>query len=386
MHLNDGQLRASLDHEASEQEAAHLHDCVECQRRLEVLAGRSERASRSLSILPSQPRTIAPSISTVRARFESFVTRKENQSMFKKLFSRKTRPVWVGMGLVAILAIAMAFAPVRAIANSFLGLFRVEQVTVVQVNPANIPQDFESSQNLEAIFAEDVQITGEGEPQVVAGVEEASQLAGIPVRLPTDVRGDLTLEVKSPMQMTFNVNTAHIQAILEELGRTDIKIPAGVDGSKVTVDLPAIVAATYGDCGMPAEARPEGFDPDDPSTYPVSRCVNLMQMASPTITAPPGVDLQQIGQAYLEIMGMETEDAIRFSQNIDWSTTLVLPLPTGSAEYSEVSVNGVMGTLIRTTGDGTSSYVVLWVADGVVYALTGSGAASTALTIANSIK
>ena len=189
------------------------------------------------------------------------------------------------------------------------------------------------------------------------------------------------------MQMTFNINTAHIQAILDELGRTDIKIPAGIDGSKVTVDLPAIVAATYGDCSMPVEARPEGFDPDDPSTFPVSRCVNLIQMASPTITAPPGVDLQQIGQAYLEMIGMETEDAERFSQNIDWSTTLVLPLPTGSSEYSEVSVDGVTGTLIQSTSRyGMNSYVMLWVADGVVYALSGNGEASTALTLANSIK
>jgi hypothetical protein len=393
MHLNDGQLRASLDHEASEQEAAHLQACGECQRRLAELVERSEHASRSMSIFGSHSSTNIPSASIGRARFNSYITRKESQSMFRKLFSRSNRPVWAGVGLVAILAISMAFAPVRAIANSFLGLFRVEQVMVVQVNPANIPEDFGSSQNLEAIFAEDVQVTGQGEPQTVANVEEASKIAGIPVRLPTEASGDLKLEVKSPMQMTFNVNTAHIQAILDELGRTDIKIPAGIDGSKVTVDLPAVVAATYGDCNTPIvsrrpiEARPEGFDPDDPSTFLVSRCVNLIQMASPTITAPPGVDLQQIGQAYLEMIGMETEDAARFSQNIDWSTTLVLPMPTDSSEYSEVSVDGVTGTLIQSTSRyGMNSYVVLWVADGVVYALSGNGAASTALAIANSIK
>lgn len=304
--------------------------------------------------------------------------------MSKKMFSRSNRPVWIGVGLVLMLAIAMAFAPVRAIANSFLGLFRVEHVTVVRINPANLPNDFGSSQNLETIFAEDVQITGEGEPQTVASRDEASQMAGIPVRLPTESLGNLSLVVKSPMQMTFNVNTAHIQAVLDELGRSDIQIPAGVDGSTVTVDMPAIVAATYGDCNPPAESKMEGFDPDNPSTYPVPDCANLVQMASPTITAPPGVDLQQIGQAYLELMGMDKDDAIRFSQNIDWSTTLVLPMPVGSAEYSEVSVDGVTGTLIRSMEGG--GYFLLWVSDGIVYALTGNGATSTALTIANSIQ
>ena len=130
----------------------------------------------------------------------------------------------------------------------------------------------------------------------------------------------------------------------------------------------------------------EGYDPDDPSKYPISRCERLIQMASPTITAPPGVDLQQIGQAYLELMGMEMEDAVRLSQNIDWSTTLVLPLPTGSSEYTEVSVDGVEGTLIRSTGNRLNTDILLWVSNDIVYALTGNGGASTALAIANSIQ
>ena len=97
--------------------------------------------------------------------------------MFKKIFSRTARPVWAGMGLIAILALALAFPPVQAIANSFLGLFRVEQVAVVQVNPVDLPQDFASSTNLEAIFAEDVQVTGQGEPQAVASAEALASLA-----------------------------------------------------------------------------------------------------------------------------------------------------------------------------------------------------------------
>jgi hypothetical protein len=163
-------------------------------------------------------------------------------------------------------------------------------------------------------------------------------------------------------------------------------MPEFVDGAMVTVDLPAIVSATYGDCGAAIDTKPEGFDPDDPSTFRMRSCVNLVQMASPTITAPPGINLQQIGQVYLELMGMEPEDAARFSQKIDWSTTLVIPLPIGESEYSEVSVDGVTGTLIRSFGDYNSNFTLLWVADGIVYALTGDGSPSTALTIANSLK
>lgn len=386
MHLKDGQLRAYLDQELGEQESAHLQECSQCQIRLSDIADRSRLINHSLSSLDPSSQTGIISNQVGRARLESYITRKESQNMFKKLFSRKNRPIWVGISLVAILALAMAFAPVRVIANSFLGLFRVEQVTVVQLNPEDLPEGFESSANLETIFVEDVQVAGEGEPQTVANAEEASAFAGIPVRLPTEVDGELKLEVKSPMQMTFTVNPSHIQALLDELGRTDIKLPGGIDGAEVTVDLPAIVSATYGDCNLPAEGRQEGFDPDDPSAYPSLHCVNLIQMASPTISAPPGVDLQQIGQAYLELLGMETADAAHFSENIDWSTTLVIPLPTYNSEYMEVSVDGVKGTLIRSYGEGSSNFTLLWVSNGIVYALNGNGGASTALAIANSIK
>lgn len=384
MHLNDGQLRASLDHEINEQQAAHLHGCMQCQRRLDEIAARSTRSRQAFTIL--KPNPTAPPVSIGRAQLDVKLNRKESQSMSKNIFSRTSRPVWAGLIIVAILAISMAFAPVRAIANSFLGLFRVEQVRVVQIDPSNLHDGLATSQNLEAIFAEDVQITGDSEPQVVADVEQASQMAGMTVKLPPDINGDQKLEVKAPMQLTFNINTTRIRAVLDELGRTDIEIPAGVDGAQVTVDMPAVVSATYGDCGIEGNARPESFDPDDPSTYPVVNCLSLVQMASPTISAPPGVDLQQIGQAYLEFLGMQAEDAARFSQNIDWSTTFVLPLPMDSSEYYEVPVNGVTGTLIRTKGPAGGNYVLLWVADGVVYALTGSGESSRALTIANSIK
>jgi hypothetical protein len=384
MHLNDGQLRASLDQEINEQQAAHLQSCMECQARLEELAARSARSRQAFSILKTNPP--ATPVSIGRAQLDVMLNRKESQSMSKNGFSRISRPVWVGLVVVAILAISMAFGPVRAIANSFLGLFRVEQVRVVQIDPSNLRGDLASSQSLEAIFAEDVQVTGDSEPQVVADVEQASQMAGIPVKLPPEISGELKLEVKSPMQLTFNINTSRIRAVLDELGRTDIEIPAGVDGAQVTVDMPAVVSATYGECGMESSARRESIDPDDPSTYPVVNCLNLVQMASPTISAPPGVDLQQIGQAYLEFLGMQAEDAARFSQNIDWSTTFVLPLPMDSSEYYEVSINGATGTLIRTTGPAGGNYVLLWVTDGVVYALTGSGESSRALTIANSIK
>lgn len=384
MHLSDGQLRASLDHELGEKETAHLNSCASCQARLVQITERAEQVSHSFSALGSNLGKNLHPLNVERGQLETYLSRKESKTMSGKLYSRKTRPVWAALGLIAILALAMAFAPIRAIANSFLGLFRVEQVTVVSVDPADLPQGFESSANLEAIFAEDVQVSGESEPQVVSSVEEASEMAGIPVRLATEAEGEMNIEVKSPMEMTFTVNAARIQAVLDELGRGDIELPEGIEDAVVNVKLPAIVSVSYGSCGQFETGTEDSLE--DTSGYPRGDCVNLIQMASPTITAPADVDIQKIGQAYLELIGMEPEAAEQFSKNIDWSTTLVLPLPTGDSEYSEVSVDGVKGTLIRTHDERYTSYLLMWVSGGVVYALSGDGGASTALAIADSIK
>jgi hypothetical protein len=99
------------------------------------------------------------------------------------------------------------------------------------------------------------------------------------------------------------------------------------------------------------------------------------------------LDLSLIGQAYLQLLGMSQEQAAHFANNVDWTTTFVIPIPTGSAHYSDVVVDGVPGTLIEQDNQSPDpQYMLLWIKDGIVYALTGPGDANTALLIGNSLK
>ena len=67
-----------------------------------------------------------------------------------------------------------------------------------------------------------------------------------------------------------------------------------------------------------------------------------------------------------------------------WTTTFIVPIPQYSAEYEEVSVDGVTGTYIQRKYG--SWYVLLWVKDGIVHSLSGPGSKAEALSIANSLK
>lgn len=305
--------------------------------------------------------------------------------MWQKLFTRKTRPVWALLVIIVLMTASMAFSPVRAIANSFLGLFRIQHISVVQVSPDALPSNLGRSSQFEALLSQDVKHETFGEVQTVSSAQEASQLIGMPVRLPSDLQGQPVLQVQPASKVTFTVNSEHIQAILNEIGRSDIQLPPGINGAEVTVDIPAGLSAMYGDC-KPVQSS----NPDNPQIMSRRNCTTYIQIASPTISAPPGLDVEKIGEAYLQILGMSSEEASHFAQNIDWTTTFVVPLPSSGMNYQDVNIDGVTGTIVQNSGSSSNqSYDMVWIKDSVVYALHGQGADATmtkALQVANSLK
>ncbi|HJW91074.1 MAG TPA: zf-HC2 domain-containing protein [Anaerolineales bacterium] len=395
MHLNDGEILAYRDGELSEagkkRAEAHLADCAHCLERVQSQSVRAARLLAQLALLDPSPREAASPFQSARARLQTRLsttpTLKENSNMFQKFFARPYRPAWGVVAVVLLLVAAMAFAPVRAIANSFLGLFRVQQFTIAQVNPGDLPEQLGASSQFEHLLAEDVQIEELGKPQEVASVAEASALVGFPVRLPTEVKGEIQLVVQPGMRATFQVDLNRMKSLLAEIGREDISLPAELDGATVVMELPASVSASFGDCEVdPAAARAAGQDPDDPTPQRPD-CTTLVQMPSPSISAPPGLDVAKIGEAFLQLLGMSQAEAAHFSQQVDWTTTLVVPIPRYNATYADVIVDGVKGTHVQQSlKDHLPQYLLLWIKDGIVYALTGPGNSSTSLTIADSLK
>jgi len=399
MHLSDGQIHAYLDRQLPEgehqQAERHLAGCPRCRTQLEFLAARVERVSGHFTALtptgglaPNSPGRSPAGGSAPLDRLQSYIAEKEQNRMSKRIFSPRYRPAWAGIGVVAVLLIALTFPSVRAIANSFLGLFRVQQVTVIQVNPANLPQQLGSSAEFESLLAEDIQVEEFGALQEADSAAAASQIAGFPVRLPGSLATERPLLIQPASRLTFTVDQRRAQAILDEIGRSDIRLPDGLDGASVVLDVPAGVTVMLGACPENLEAIDQvPSDPDQPSPPAFINCTTLSQMPSPTITAPPGLDVAGIGQAFLQVMGMTPDEAASFARNVDWTTTLVVPIPRYFARYQDVLVDGVSGTLVQKGEDGSGGeYMLLWVKDGVLYALTGPGDADEALEIANSLK
>jgi hypothetical protein len=388
MHLTDGELRTYLDRETTDAERerfnAHLAACVECQQRLEAISRRSNQIGEQLIALAPRADEELLSTAAARARLQTRIRgQKEVNNMWNKLFSRKYRPAWVAVTLVLVLVVAFSFPQVQAIATSFLGLFRVEQIEAVEVGISldEMPDEMERHfMAFEQLMSSDMfQVDQEGEPYDVADAAEASSATGYLVRLPATISGEQRISYQPAATLRFTIDRALWQAIIDEMGY-DFELPRSVDGKEVLVKVPQSVTAFYGECShATADDIQEGVEEG------LATCTMLTQMLSPTIEAPPGLDVNRIGQIFLEVLGLSPEEAARFSQDTDWSTTLVIPVPEG-AKYRDVKVDGVSGTLFEDPHGKKSRYTLMWIKDGMLYALAGDSRISEVLTIANSLE
>lgn len=388
MHPNEGQRYAFHTHNLpvaeSERIKAHLAGCPRCQEQVDLLAQRTHQISHRLAVLNPRPGEAAPPESVARQRLQTKINQQENLSMFDKIFSPRLRPAWGALVIVLALAIALSFPQVRAAASNFLGLFRVQQIAIVPVNSDLASEkmaglDESLINNLFAGGSEEV--LGTSIPE--ASVEEASAAAGISVRLPENVTPE-SISVEQGSRITLKIDQPLLQALFDETG-LEIDIPKEVDGATITGEIQPIVFANF-NCRVTEQVVVT--DPDDPGeTVAMTQCTDLIQVASPTINAPAGLDIAALGEGYLQLMGMSPEEAKNFSQTVDWATTLVIPVPQDGSSYENVTVDGVEGVLLRESSrEPDGQYILIWSKGGVVYALSDVGANDEALAIANSMK
>jgi hypothetical protein len=113
----------------------------------------------------------------------------------------------------------------------------------------------------------------------------------------------------------------------------------------------------------------------------------LVEMTSPTVNAPAGIDVNELAKIGLEFTGMSSEEAAAFVSSVDWTSTLVVPIPRNAAIYEQVDVDGVTGTLIQRPADDAPQFALIWVKDGIVHVISGLGTNSQqAIDMANSLQ
>jgi hypothetical protein len=370
-HLSDGSLRVACDGELSDAERRHLDACPDCQTRQRVMQAQGQHVAQRLAFLAPSPDDRGLEARAALAKLNQRI-RKENPTMKKVL----SYPV-VRYGLVAVLLLALILAipTTRGLAAKLLSLFRVQQVAVVSVDFTGMQQLAGNSAfgtQISELLSKSVNMTKEpGEPVTAGSAEEASSLTGFTVRLPQGLTPS-QISVETGAAFTLTVDRAKAQALLDEAGRGDLVLPDSIDGAEIAVDIPAGIAAYYGACPQPGDdAAGLGLNGSMGRRYP--DCVILAEIPSPTVNAPADIDVAQLAQLGLQFTGMTADEAAAFSKTVDWTSSLVVPIPKNAATYEQVQVDGVTGTLIQRPADDSPQFVLIWVKSGIIYAIGGLG-------------
>lgn len=316
-----------------------------------------------------------------RPDFVRQVRERLDQQDLEMVVIHRPRPVLRAAAYAATLLLAVgafAFPQVRAGAAAFLDLFRVVNFAPVAIQPERI-RDLVSHSELDLphMLGDQVQVLKQsGPPQSVADADAAASAAGTRIRMPAWLPAGMAperFEVKGEHAMRVTLNPQKLNSVLDALGIDDLRVPAEAEGQSVTISVPAIVGVTFRD--------------------PQSRTAVLLQARQPQASFPAGADLATFAEIGLRVMGLERAEAHRFAQNVDWRSTLLVPVPSDVATFKQVDVNGNGGLLIEmkrpnagpeaARGRGAQ---LMWSSGGSVFVLFGSVRPEELFTMAQTVQ
>lgn len=311
----------------------------------------------------------------------------ENKPVKTRMFTL-WKPAFAAVGV--LLALALVFSPsARAMAQDFLNLFRVKRFAAISVDESRLTALEQNKVDIQSLLSSNTEVLKEpGEPVTVDTPQAAAQLAGLNVFTPANVPQGYKLDkisVQGAGSVRFKADTARLQSLIDTLGVTDVQIPAQLNGQTVTVEKPPVVVMNYA-------LTVNGAVPTN------TKHLIIMQAHNPQVTLPDGVNMAQLGEIALRVAGMSADEAHRFAQSIDWSSTMLVPVPATASSFREVNVRGVTGLLVTTSnsstaqGTGKGAYasssgsILLWAEGDMVYAITGSGDNVQLVDLANSLQ
>ena len=363
-HLSDGALRRMFDDQnaVTGPEREHFASCTECQERYAKTSADAGNAARLLAVPAAtfdadaayKRLAARPAVQSPRFGFRLPILRQSSR-----------RPI-------AVLAFAVALAVVATAAANVSQVFAPTQVKPVPVSVA----DLQSLPDLSTYgtFAS----SSEPTPQIGVTKADAEQIAGFsaPVAksLPAGVSTNITYAVVPQSVATFTFSAAKAQAAAAAEGKTLPPMPAGMDGSTLTLTAGPALIEIYG------EVPQNGSAADAASSLALPALI-VAESKAPIVTST-GVSASQIEDYLLKQPGISPQLAADIRAIGDPTHTLPIPVPIQYATSTNVTVKGVQGVAL---GDNTGAgAAVIWI-KGNIFFVGGSLKQSELVSIANQL-
>ena len=366
-HLSDGTLRRIFDEPLALTAAdqAHFDECGECKPRFHVIANDARATTGLLQVPAFEPQAPA-ALAVVRTRIKREETARPPR-WYERWLGR-TSPRWRPMATPAI-AVLLAAAlltglGVSGIAQSLFRIFEPKQLQAVTVSPSD--------------FAQTTALLDYGQVKWLPEAPKVQQLtdaaaaqtqSGLPVlmpaSLPNGVSGPVSYGAVSRATGSLTFDAERLRASAATKGVKVNPMPSGINGSTLVVNAgPALIEVW-------------GFAAGSGMNVPT---LVIAQTRVPTVDSN-GATTAQLEDYLLSQPGVPPELAAQVRAIKDPSTTLPIPIPAGLATTESTQINGTPATLIKAVlGAG-----VVWVKNGVIYAVGGQLTPDQVLAIATSL-
>ncbi len=373
----EGELRAFLDGELPAAEFAavrsHLAGCPACKSSAARLQTNGAWAQERLdAVRPEAAPPPAQAFARLQGQMEHQTSWKVRLTTMLGENNRRWRPALVALALIVVVAVTFLFEPLRVAAGDLLSVFRVQKFTAFSVGPDEMDRLEEIGEMLDQNFylSEPIWLQ-EPEAQAVTTLDEASAAVGFAIRTPAFLPDGFApagvIQVSSRAAGQFQVDLEMARVLFETVGLDPALLPDSLGEKPLDFVMPAAATQTW--------------------KYKGQTGLTYLQVPSPEVSYPDDVDPQALAAAALQLLGMNAREARRLSESIDWTSTLVVPVPTDVASYSEVEVDGTNGLLLSSRYDGrTARTALMWQKDGIIHFLQGNVSIDTIVDIANSIR
>lgn len=368
-HISDGLLRRVIDDPLilSAADRRHLETCAVCQATLAAMTADSQAVAGLLS-------SPAPAVDPGAAAAAMGERRAQRPAplplMVRSVAARveiNPAPAVRTLAAVAIAAVLVVGMVVSGAAANLLTIFEPKQVTAVPVTST----DLQSLQGLPDLSEYGtVTVTTQPVLQSVTDAQAAATASHLqilqPSHLPASVTGPGAFAIVSQGSGSFTFSAVRAQAAAQRQGKALPSMPANIDGSTLYLTVGPAVVESFG----------VGAGQQLPSLV-------IAQARVPRVQST-GVSVRQLEDYLLIQPGISPALAAQIRAIGDPSQTLPIPIPAGLATSHPVTVQGVRGLGVGdSSGLGSA---VIWVKDGVVYAIGGTLTEDQVLQVANSLR
>ncbi|WHH57910.1 hypothetical protein [Petroclostridium sp. X23] len=276
----------------------------------------------------------------------------KNESLLsKKVYRRKgviymntpLKRITAAAAAVAVCAGLLSFQPVRTYASEFLKIFRANEVQGISITQQDLSQiekvfrDGQGKVDVENLISMEVSSESKGfTAKNITDFNEIKQKAPSAklVKLPPEFQYEsFGTQPETDMIMTLHVEK--INDLLTYLGE-ETRLPQELNGKKFHIRTGNVVQYQV------SNSKEQGNDNEEYKGF------SLVQMDTPTLEIPDGVDAQELIDALFALQILPDNVRKQLQGISDISSTLPIPYDAEKQEKIEVTIQGQHGIALKS--------------------------------------